>query len=94
VVVLAGIFACQGWAQKGSVKGASARPAAQDEATPAPLTKEQAKELFRSVDDILSFVSADTKLPISHSVKRKLITRDEVNKYLREKFEEIGRAHV
>jgi hypothetical protein len=49
----------------------------------APLTKAQAKELFRSVDEILSFVSKDTKLPIVHSVKRKLITRDEVNKYLR-----------
>ena len=57
-------------------------------ATHAPLTKEQAKELFRSVDEILTFVSKDTKLPIEHSVKRKLITRDEVNKYLREKFDE------
>jgi hypothetical protein len=56
------------------------------EATHPPLTKDQAKELFRSVDDILSFASKDTDLPIEHSVKRKLITRDEVNKYLREKF--------
>jgi len=63
-------------------------PAGQTEAPHAPLTKEQAKELFRSVDDILSFVSTDTKLPIVHSVKRKLITRDEVNKFLREKFDE------
>ncbi len=53
-----------------------------------PMTKEQAKELFRSVDEILSFVSADSKLPIEHSVKRKLISRDEVNHYLREKFDE------
>ena len=30
----------------------------------APLTKDQAKELFRSVDEILAFVSTDTKLPI------------------------------
>jgi len=56
--------------------------------TPAPMTKEQAKELFRSVDEILSFASSDTKLPIEHTVKRKLISRDEVNRYLREKFEE------
>jgi len=28
-----------------------------------PMTKDQAKELFRSVDEILSFVSTDTKLP-------------------------------
>jgi len=53
-----------------------------------PLTKEQANELFRSVDEILNFVSSDTKLPIQHSVKRKLVTRDEVNKYLRDKFNE------
>ena len=52
------------------------------------MTKEQAKELFRSVDEILSFASNDTKLPIEHTVKRKLISRDEVNHYLREKFDE------
>ena len=74
------------WAQSAPGKGAPT--ASQGEEEHKPLTKEQAKELFRSVDEILSFVSADTKLPISHSVKRKLITRDEVNKYLREKFEE------
>jgi hypothetical protein len=56
--------------------------------TQAPMTKEQAKELFRSVDEILSFASNDTKLPIEHTVKRKLISRDEVNHYLREKFDE------
>lgn len=54
----------------------------------APMTKDQAKELFRSVDQILNFVSSDTKLPIEHSVKRKLISREEVNKYLKKKFDE------
>jgi hypothetical protein len=52
------------------------------------MNKDQAKELFRSVDEILSFVSQDTKLPIEHSVKRKLVSRDEVTKYLRQKFDE------
>jgi hypothetical protein len=56
--------------------------------TQAPMTQEQAKELFRSVDEILSFASSDTKLPIEHKVKRKLISRDEVNRYLRSKFDE------
>lgn len=64
--------------------GSSAKP---DDTHP-PLTKDQAKELFKSVDEILQFASTDTKLPIQHTVKRKLITRDEVNKYLREKFDE------
>ena len=62
--------------------------AAPNAAAHAPLTKAQASELFRSVDEILSFASTDTGLPIVHSVKRKLITRDEVNQYLREKFDE------
>ena len=53
-----------------------------------PITPDQAKELFKSVDDILQFVSDDTKLPIEHKVKRKLITRDQVNKYLRDKVDE------
>ena len=69
-----------------------AQTSADSEATHPPLTKEQAKELFRSVDEILSFASTDTKLPIQHTVKRKLITRDEVNKYLREKFDEDAGA--
>ena len=47
-----------------------------------PITKAQAKELFRSVDSILQFVSQDTGLPIEHKVKRKLITRDQVEKYV------------
>lgn len=75
-----------------SVAHAGQSPASgQDKATAAdqaPMTKEQAKELFRSVDEILNFVSSDTKLPIEHSVKRKLLSRDEVNRYLKVKFDE------
>lgn len=59
-------------------------PAASKES--APMTKAQAKELFQSVDEILNFVSSDTRLPIEHAVKRKLISRDEVNRYLTKKF--------
>ena len=60
-------------------------------AVPKPethVTKDQAKELFRSVDEILGFVSNDTKLPIAHPVKRTMISREQVNKYLRQKFDE------
>lgn len=52
------------------------------------MTKSQAKELFESVDTILQFVSKDSGLPIGHKVKRKLISREEVNKYLTKKFAE------
>jgi hypothetical protein len=62
--------------------------AAVDAPNETRMTKDQAKDLFRSVDEILGFVSSDTKLPIEHSVKRKLISRDEVNRYLKSKFDE------
>jgi len=50
------------------------------------ITPEQTKELFRSLNQILSFASDDTQLPIHHEVKRRLITREEVEKYILEKF--------
>jgi hypothetical protein len=50
------------------------------------LTGAQAKELFRSVDEILHFASDDSKLPVKHEVKRKLQTRESVEKYVIEKF--------
>jgi hypothetical protein len=49
---------------------------------PKPITKAQAKALFRSVDEILQFVSHDTGLAIKHKVKRKLITREQVERYV------------
>jgi hypothetical protein len=52
------------------------------------ITPEQTKELFRSLNQILSFASDDTKLPIQHDVKRRLITREQVEKYILDKFKE------
>ena len=46
------------------------------------ITKAQAKELFRSVDVILRFASKDTGLPIESEVKRHLITRESMEKYV------------
>lgn len=51
-------------------------------ASTKPITKAEAKALFRSVDEILQFVSRDTGLPIKHKVKKKLITRDQVGRYV------------
>ncbi|GGA79389.1 hypothetical protein GCM10011507_33300 [Edaphobacter acidisoli] len=83
MLLVAGSVACVG--QTATAPSDSQTPAAKAESD-KPMTKEQAKELFKSVDDILNFVSTDSKLPIEHSVKRKLITRDEVNRYLTKKF--------
>jgi len=52
-------------------------------ATPEKVvSSKEAKELFRSVDEILKFASDDTGLPIKHEVKRKLTKRDEVQSYI------------
>jgi hypothetical protein len=44
------------------------------------ISPRQAEELFKSVEEILQFVSEDSKLPIKHPVKRKLVNRDTVEK--------------
>jgi len=93
IVALAATLGSGAWAQGMSTQGAGA-PAAKDSQseTTHPITKDQAKDLFRRVDTILAFVSKDTGLPIQHTVKRKLITRPEINKYLTEKFAEDAGA--
>ena len=52
------------------------------------ITPEQAKELFALVDQLIQFSSQETGLPIKSSVKRQLTTRNEVESYLNEKFQE------
>jgi hypothetical protein len=66
-----------------STPGATAKPA-NPAKPPAPthITPEQARQLFNSVDAILQFDSKVTGLPVLQSVKRRLVTRDEVEKYL------------
>ncbi|MBB6142438.1 hypothetical protein HNQ77_000376 [Silvibacterium bohemicum] len=52
------------------------------------ITPAQAKELFASVDTILRFASDDSKLPVKSKVKRRLTTRNDVEKYLVEKMKD------
>jgi hypothetical protein len=52
------------------------------------INPEQAKELFRSVDQIMQFASQDSGLKIKHEVKRQLTTRNEVEKYITDRFNE------
>jgi hypothetical protein len=46
---------------------------------------EDAKELFRSVDEIFKFASEDTGLPQKNPVKRRLIGQADVEKFVRER---------
>ena len=50
------------------------------------ITAAEAKELFQSVDEILRFASQDTGLPIRKSVKRTIVSREQVEKYIGDKF--------
>jgi len=52
------------------------------------VSPKEAKELFRSVDEILQFASQDTGLPIKHKVKRRLTKRDEVQSYIEKSMKE------
>jgi hypothetical protein len=52
------------------------------------LTKAEADDLFKSIDNILAFVSKDTGLPIKHPVKRQVATREFVVQYLEDRMKE------
>ena len=52
------------------------------------ITPDQAKQLFGMVDVLLKFSSQETGLPVKSEVKRQLTTRNEVEGYLREKFDD------
>jgi hypothetical protein len=52
------------------------------------ITPTEAKELFRSVDEILRFASKDTGLPIKKKVKRTIVSRPQVEKYIGDKFKD------
>jgi len=81
------------WAQ-----GASAGASTSQDQTPAgengratqesTMSSKEAKELFRSVDEILRFASQDTDLPIKREVKRKLANRDEVQSYIQKSIKD------
>ena len=67
------------------------QPAAKAPEGTAPekkISPKQAEELFRSVDEILAFVSKDTGLPIKNKVKRKLASREEVEQYITRHMQE------
>jgi hypothetical protein len=66
----------------------SAGPSHTDNKAPSKITPEQARQLFALVDVLIKFSSDETGLPIKSTVKRQLTSRDAVEKYLEEKFNE------
>jgi hypothetical protein len=82
------------WAQQTSqeqTQGEAEKAEAQKPEQQKPesrMTPAQAKELFASVDTILEFASDDSKLAIKSKVKRRLTSRDAVEKYLIDKMKD------
>ncbi|HKD45609.1 MAG TPA: hypothetical protein VKD24_08125 [Candidatus Angelobacter sp.] len=58
-----------------------------DAPPPHKLSPDEAKDLLASVDEVLRFASRDTLLPIKHGVKKAIVSREQVEKYLSEKME-------
>jgi hypothetical protein len=90
------LLAANGSGQQAATSGPTP---SQAQTTPAPespsadkpeskITPAQAKLLFSLVDELLKFSSDETGLPIKSTVKRKITSRDEVEGYLKEKFNE------
>ena len=63
-------------------------PPATEPSEETKISPQEAKELFRSVDEILKFASNDTGLPIHHDVKRRLTSREEVVAYIQKHMAE------
>jgi len=72
-------------AQRPQTSAGDQRPPSAPE---SKITPEQAQELFRSVDQILSFVSKDTALAIKNPVKRELAGREQVRKFVQTHMQE------
>ena len=78
-------------AQSEQPQNSQTQPPAGEGARATPesvLSSKEAKQLFRSVDEILQFASDDTALPIKHEVKRRLTKRDEVQAYVEKSLKE------
>jgi hypothetical protein len=74
----------------GQEQGSQKAPVPGDESAEKPhkITPDEAKELFQSVDQILNFASQDTLLPVKHPVKKAMVSREEVETYIDDKFKD------
>ena len=82
-VALAALAAVSGMAP---VARAASNPIPPHQEGKAQVSQQQAEEIFRKLDDVLKFVSTDSKLPIERPVKRKLSNRDQVEQNLKDRL--------
>jgi hypothetical protein len=77
---------------QGQSLGDLARKVRKDHTDEVQMSDEDAKKLFSSVDEILTFASGDTGFPQKASVKRRLVGSADVEKYTREQQAKQGFA--
>jgi len=92
------LFLASAFAQTTSAPASPQEPASSQQNAPSQaqqqaepehhITDAEAQELFRAVDEIMAFDSKATGMPIRHSVKRKLTSRKEVEKYFVDAFKD------
>ena len=75
-------------ALRSEASGADTRKAAPPPTPEHKISGAEARELFRSVDEILKFASKETGLPQHSRVKRRLVSRDKVVAYIEKHMEE------
>ncbi|HEV2992178.1 MAG TPA: hypothetical protein VG759_27335 [Candidatus Angelobacter sp.] len=66
----------------------ASQPEQQEKEPEHKVTPEEAKELFQSVDQILQFASKSTLLPMKQAVKKAMVSREQVEKYIEDKFKD------
>lgn len=73
-----------------SFSAVAQQPLPEPQTAPAErrISPAEAEELFKSVDELTRFASADSGFAVRSSVKRKLISRDDVEKYITAKLNE------
>ena len=90
-------------AQEPAREGSASQPAAPPTQAPSPrqtpqaepehrITRAEADELLRSIDAIVQFDSRDTGLRLHHNIKRKFTSRDEVARFVSDRFSEDEQA--
>lgn len=84
------LLAASAWAQESQQQTQPPPPPPQSaqEQPEHHITKQEAEDLFRAVDEILAFDSERTGMPIKHPVKRKLTSRAEVQKFFLDSFKD------
>ncbi len=71
-------------ADQGQSLGELARKVRKDHTIEVQMSEEDAQDLFRSVDKIITFASEDSGFPKRSTVKRRLVSSADVEKYTRE----------